>query len=71
MRKSAAACLIYLVLSTAAFGQEPARAAPCENSTGYSTRDATVLSMMGWGVCLALGIALLCGSLQQSTSTTP
>ena len=34
---------------------------------GYSTRDATVLSMMGWGVGLAVGIALLCGYLEQST----
>ena len=34
---------------------------------GYSTRNATVLSMMGWGVGLAVGIALLCGYLEQET----
>ena len=35
---------------------------------GYSTRDATVLSMMGWGVGLAVGVALLCGYLEQDTT---
>jgi hypothetical protein len=33
-----------------------------------STRDATVLSMMGWGLGIAVGIALLCGYLEQETA---
>ena len=32
---------------------------------GYATRDATVLSMMGWGVGLASGIAALCALLEE------
>lgn len=33
---------------------------------GYSSRDATVLSMMCWGIGLAVGIGLLCGFLAKS-----
>lgn len=68
MRKRSAVCLILLMFSTSVFGQEAINVPRRETSTGYSTRDATILSMMGWGVCLALGIALLCGSLDQDTN---
>jgi hypothetical protein len=37
---------------------------------GYATRDATVLSMMGWGVGLAAGIATLCALLENNTSSS-
>jgi hypothetical protein len=38
----------------------------------YGARDAAVISMMGWGIGLAIGIAILCGSLSQNTaSDTP
>lgn len=37
------------------------------DAAGYSCRDATVLSMMGWGIGLAVGIALLCSLLSQDT----
>jgi hypothetical protein len=47
-------------------------AAPVQAQTGDGavacTRDATVLSMMGWGVGLAVGVALLCGLIEQETS---
>jgi hypothetical protein len=39
------------------------------SGAGYSTRNATVLSMMGWGLGLAAGIGLLCGYLFDSEST--
>lgn len=29
-------------------------------AAGYASRDATVLSIMGWGAGLAVGIATLC-----------
>lgn len=38
------------------------------DGAGYGTRDATVLSMMGWGLGLGLGIALLCGFIENSTA---
>jgi len=52
------------------FNTVPLHAQCCQtgDGAGYSTRDATVLSMMGWGVGLAVGIALLCGYLEQDTS---
>ncbi len=34
---------------------------------GYTTRDSTILSMMGWGLGLALGIALVCGYVSQDS----
>lgn len=37
------------------------------DAAGYSCRDATVLSMMGWGIGLAVGIAFLCAILEQNT----
>ncbi|EKE07871.1 MAG: hypothetical protein ACD_17C00487G0001, partial [uncultured bacterium] len=30
-------------------------------AAGYATRDATVLSMMGWGLAMAVGIAAITG----------
>jgi hypothetical protein len=66
MRISVAICLICSVFGTSVFGQEATKTSKRENGSGFSSRDATVWSMMGWGVCLALGIALLCGSLEQN-----
>jgi|GEM_PF-1778062 len=63
---------VFIVLITLAgavptYGQER-RFARRGDGAGYSTRDANVLSMMGWGVGLAVGIALLCGYMEQSGS---
>ena len=59
-----------LILMVLFFNTAPLHAQCCQtgDGAGYSTRDATVLSMMGWGVGLAVGIALLCGYLEQDTS---
>ncbi|MBI5272865.1 MAG: hypothetical protein HY861_02655 [Chlamydiia bacterium] len=38
-------------------------------SAGYSSRDATVLSMMGWGLGLGVGIALLCALIPDNDSS--
>lgn len=59
------ALLVFLALAFLSTGfaqevknhQRPARQG--ENA-GYGSRDATVLSMMGWGLGLAAGIATLC-----------
>jgi hypothetical protein len=56
--------LTIFLSSTPLAAQEtsaPRRTAQRGDGAGYSTRDATVLSMMGWGLGLALGIALICG----------
>ena len=39
-------------------------------STGYSSRDATVLSMMGWGIAIFAGIAALCALSSDNPSDT-
>lgn len=49
-------CILYVLLgiciASNAFGQDrPATKRP--EAASYSTRDATVISMMGWGVILA------------------
>ena len=40
------------------------------SAAGYSSRDATVLSMMGWGLGLGAFIAILTGWLEQDTSSS-
>lgn len=44
------------------------RNTPPGQAAGYATRDATVLSMMGWGVGLAAGIAALCALVHNETA---
>ena len=60
--------LILMLVSAPVYSQEAPKSNRRGTGAGYGTRDATVLSMMGWGAGLALGIAILCGSLSQSTS---
>ena len=56
------ALLVLLVFASAGFAQEPRSQRPARRgeNAGYSSRDATVLSMMGWGFGLGIGIATLC-----------
>jgi hypothetical protein len=35
------------------------REEPRGNVTGFASRDATVLSMVGWGISLVVGVAAL------------
>ncbi len=70
MRKIVAASLVLLISSTSAYGQEAPKTSRHGTGAGYGTRDATVLSMMGWGVGMALGIAILCGSLNPSSGSS-
>lgn len=39
-------------------------------AAGYSTRNATVLSLMGWGFALAAGFATLCALIDNSESSS-
>lgn len=40
------------------------------DAAAYGSRDATVLSMMGWGVALSVGIATLCALVHNEGSTS-
>jgi hypothetical protein len=64
--------LVFVSISTAAMAQG---SAPAQKQTsrrgdvaGYTSRDATVLSMMGWGVALAVGIATLCALIEKNAA---
>ena len=37
---------------------------------GYTSRDATVLSMMGWGISIAVGIAAFCALMENDIAKT-
>lgn len=73
MRKIASAVLALSLLSSA-LAQETSpgtgrrHASRRGEASGYSSRDATVLSMMGWGLGLAVGMAALCALLDNNTS---
>lgn len=71
MRQSFLA-LLFVALSVSGFPQETKEARRCRRgqAAGYATRDATVLSMMGWGVGLAVGIATLCALVDDNSSSS-
>ncbi len=39
------------------------------HSAGYASRDATVLSMVGWGVGIAAGFAAICALIENDTTS--
>lgn len=61
--------LLCFAMATTSLAQETAlkRTARRGEAAGYTTRDASVLSMVGWGVGLAIGIAALCALFDQDT----
>lgn len=62
-------CISTLVTSMAqetSSRQSPRRG----EAAGYSSRDATTLSVMGWGVGLAVGIATLAVLLNDGTGSS-
>jgi hypothetical protein len=72
LRKMILLLLSLLVLGSS-FAQETATKRTAKSrrgeAAGYSSRDATVFSMMGWGTGLAVGIATLCALLNDSEGT--
>ncbi|MBI3508762.1 MAG: hypothetical protein HY069_03940 [Chlamydiia bacterium] len=55
------------------FAEERKSARQRYEAIGYSTRDATVLSMMGWGVILgvvAAGVSVLFNEAESTTSNS-
>lgn len=73
MRKALFVAFSCLVLAQGGFSQETEalRIRPSHGRVaGYATRDATVLSMMGWGVGLAAGIATLFALMHNNSSSS-
>ena len=72
IRHLATAFLFFTILAAPLSAEEDQHPQITRSSTGngagYSTRDASVLSMMGWGIGLGAGIAVLCGMLEQDTA---
>lgn len=64
--------LLSLVVCTSGFCQESreARRSRRGQAAGYATRDATVLSMMGWGIGIAVGIGALCALIDNNDSSS-
>jgi hypothetical protein len=64
--------ILTVALATSLPSQETreARKARRGQAAGYATRDATVMSMMGWGLGLAVGIAALCALVDNDTGST-
>lgn len=62
----------FAVIAMAApnIAQEPAPSPTRGDVAGYTSRDATVLSMMGWGISLAVGVAALCALIDNSSTTS-
>lgn len=71
LRKLTLALLIFAVTISAS-AQETREARRCRRgqAAGYATRDATVLSMMGWGLGLAIGIAALCALIDNNSASS-
>ncbi|PIS03153.1 MAG: hypothetical protein COT85_03770 [Chlamydiae bacterium CG10_big_fil_rev_8_21_14_0_10_42_34] len=71
MRKAILILLSLSICTTAVSGENcTARRTRRGQAAGYSSRDATVLSMMGWGVGLAVGIATLCAMIDNNDSSS-
>jgi len=47
-----------------------ARPPRCGENAGYGSRDATVLSMMGWGLGLGVAIATICALIPNNTASS-
>jgi len=70
MRK-ALLVLMSFALCSSCFAQDtgPARRKNRGEGAGFSSRNATVLSIMGWSVGIAVGIGAICALLHNETGT--
>ncbi|HSX14134.1 MAG TPA: hypothetical protein VLE96_06930 [Chlamydiales bacterium] len=63
--------LMFVCLCSSGFAQEECEdRRRCRRSSPCATRDASVLSMMGWGVTLFAGIAILCSLIDSNPAPT-
>lgn len=63
--------ILSVVLLSSAYAQDsaPKKHSRRGEAAGYSSRDATVLSVMGWGTGLAVGIATLSALLNNESTS--
>ena len=64
--------LLSVSVCITAFSQETREERRCRRGQAaeYASRDATFLSMMGWGIGIAIGIALICTLISNNEATT-
>jgi len=60
--------IMIVSLTTSVFSDEVVTSSRGD-SAGYASRDATTLSMMGWGISIAVGIAALVCLIPNHTTT--
>ena len=72
MKRKLTLALLTLAMATSSYAQETREERRCRRgqAAGYATRDATVLSMMGWGLAIAVGIAAICGFIENNDSSS-
>lgn len=72
--KRAILVVLALSISATAFSQESGvgrrRVARQGEAAGYASRDATTLSMMGWGLGLAIGFAAICALIENDSTSS-
>ncbi len=71
--KKASFTLITLFLCTSLIAEQETITRTDQKYRGscedYDSRDASVLSMMGWGIGIAIGIAALCALIDNNPSS--
>ncbi|MGB7978034.1 MAG: hypothetical protein WCF19_02610 [Chlamydiales bacterium] len=70
--RTAILALLSIAVCTSGFAQESreARRSRRGQAAGYASRDATVMSMMGWGLGIAVGIAALCALIENNAGSS-
>lgn len=64
---------LFLLVTSPLLGDEPSvpeRGQLPGEDAGFASRDATVLSMMGWGISIAVGIAALVSLIENHEAAT-
>ena len=61
-----------LSIITSGYAHESREARRCRRgqAAGYATRDATLLSMMGWGIGLAVGFAAIAALIDNNEASS-
>ena len=74
MKRAVLSLLILSSISLRGYSDEKPqeKKEPCKKKydNPVAPRDATVMSIMGWGVAIAVGIATLCALLDDSPGAT-
>ena len=62
--------ILSLCIALSAFAQEEEPTGISKKKPGYATRDATVLSMIGWGITIAVAIATFTALVHNNPAPT-